>query len=128
MIAGDPLSSKLDDALTQLRIVGELRELSNWTLEREMGNRATLPANREQDDFRLSLDVNGNVVDELTNNLFVLSRRGGGCGPKSGDVEGELTNELDLLSRQRRWVLLDKALIVLLHLLQREEFGFPLVG
>lgn len=40
------LSFKVTNPLTELRIVGELREFSDWTLEREIRDRTTEPVDR----------------------------------------------------------------------------------
>lgn len=67
-ISDKALRFKNTNALTELRIVGELREFSDWTLEREIRDRSTEPVDREQNDFRITLNINIDVVNELPNN------------------------------------------------------------
>jgi len=86
------------------------------------------PFDRHLEPFAPSFSSRDDALNDLSDNLFALRHRRGGCVPQRGDVLRQLRDRLPLGLRQQWGLRLHEARIVLLQLAVGQQSAFPLFG
>src|SRR5206468_11305520 len=72
-----------------------------------------------------ALHVHDDPFYNLANDLFAISIAGAWCGPECRNIDRQAANGLPLRFRKEAWLVLDKAMILLLEVLLGRQFLLP---